>query len=120
MEYEFVPNDVVPEATVQQGMTEMRNYLVTLVYDRGVAGSGILVTAAGVFGILTAQHVIAKFVKRPEAPMGIVLTGHVHSFALEDHERHISVIGSPEDPENNPELGPDLAFIRILDVVKKG
>ena len=113
-------NDAVPEAVVQQGMTEMRNYLVTLVYDRSVAGSGILVTAADVVGILTAQHVIAKFTKRPEAPMGIILAGYVHSFDLERDERHITIIGSPEDSKGKPELGPDLAFIRILDVAKIG
>jgi len=40
MEYEFIPNDAVPEAIIRRGMTKMRTYLVTLVYDRSVAGSG--------------------------------------------------------------------------------
>jgi hypothetical protein len=77
----------------------------------------------GVSGILTAEHVI--FDKRFQRATGLWTSPHLHSLETRDEPTtHFTstiiqmdlVRCYPEEPQidkNNPEWGPDLAFIRI-------
>ena len=109
---------------LQASIRETLGYpVIQLIVDNDYAGSGILVEIDGIFGILTAEHVVFKRIKG-----GRVLATIPAIYPIEranDPKIQPDVVGIyisclnwyPEQPHSedyaDAEWGPDLAFIPI-------
>ena len=106
-------NEELPQSVLDAATREISFYSVGLISGQDQKGAGTLVKFDNKKGILTAYHV-ADEIRTRDAPIGIPLADYQHSFFI--HPQHVSFVDVdiPEDPENAPELGPDLSFIEIL------
>ncbi|MFL6439341.1 MAG: hypothetical protein ACJ71Q_17325 [Terriglobales bacterium] len=77
-----------------------------------LAGSGSLVTAGGLHGILTAAHVWEEVIKKA-VKVGITRTDNIDHQYLMDVAAIVATVWKPTAPEDWSEHGPDLAFLRI-------
>lgn len=116
--------DLSPEAldTMRRALhvatREVSDFTVSFVSRQQTLGSGTLVTAHGHPGVLTAFHVAEELQARGEA-FGINVSEQVHQFIWELDWVEIIPIGKPSD-RRRPELGPDLAFLRLLEPQRLG
>jgi hypothetical protein len=90
---------------------EIQDFTVSFALEDELLGSGTLVDAYGVLGILTAFHV-ADFVERnPDRILALIIAQHAHRFELpRDCIEHVP-LGIPS--EDRPADGPDLSFIKL-------
>lgn len=93
---------------------EIADYTALIVLEDGRTGSGTFVTANGIDGILTAHHVATKLIK-PNSVFHLVITSYAHKLPVSSTLFEHVVIGDSND-NPRPHLGPDLSFLRILDV----
>jgi hypothetical protein len=111
-----------PEGLDAQRYRELRNhaareiadYTAMFVLQDGRVGSGTFVNTNGVDGILTAHHVARKLIK-PGGIFHLVIASRAHKLPVSaDLFEHV-VIGDSTSHEH-PQMGPDLSFLKILDV----
>ena len=91
------------------------NYVIIFVADGKVFGSGTLVTAKGVHGILTAHHVAIVPFLRGESEFSLCIRGDViHRLDVKTSQFEHIVLGNSK--KNRFEhTGPDLSFLMITD-----
>jgi hypothetical protein len=97
---------------------EVSDFTISFVSRQQALGSGTLVTAHGEPGVLTAFHVAEELQSREE-PFGMIISEQIHQFIWDLDWINVVPIGKPID-RTHPELGPDLAFIRLLEPQKLG
>src|SRR5436190_11208599 len=109
----------VPDSVIRGLQEEARDSIdhhsLSFVREQTAYGSGTFVHAFGVFGILTAAHVAENLFDRSEKPVGIVITKEPAATFLNRNQVEIVPLGRPSPSADFTELGPDLAFVRILD-----
>jgi hypothetical protein len=113
-EFGFHPEVVVPPALKEAATLEMSHFMVSLIINQRLIGSGTLVCVDDVYAILSAHHVV-ELLDQPEVThLGINIAAHPHSFFVPAKRLQHIIIGSCTAGENE-ELGPDLSLIRLLD-----
>lgn len=113
-EFGLYPGDSVDAGRWKDGVLPINDYSISLFRGNRPYGSGTLVTVGGIYGILTAHHVSRPLLCASEDDtIQIVLAGHAHRFDVPLAACSELVIG--EHYEGHESLGPDLAFIRLLD-----
>jgi hypothetical protein len=92
----------------------MSHFMVSLVVNQRLIGSGTLVNIDNTYAILTAHHV-AELIDEPDVShLGINIAAYPHGFFIPiQHLEHI-VVGNCNAGANG-ELGPDLSLIRLLE-----
>ena len=96
------------------GAREIADYTAILVFADGRIGSGTFVNTGGVDGILTAHHVAAEIIK-PGGVFRLVIAPYPHKMSVSVELFEHIVIGDSTGNQR-PALGPDLSFLKILDV----
>ena len=90
---------------------EISDFTVSFILKKQLIGSGTLVMVGDNYGILTAQHVDELLQGKP---FGLNISPDRHQFVLPEFCVEHRVVGRPQD-QGQPEVGPDLAIIKILD-----
>ena len=102
----------------EEATREIADFTVSFVSRQRVLGSGTLVTTHGHSGVLTAFHVAEELKNRGEK-FGMIISEEIRQYLWEMDWVEIVPVGTPSDPMR-PDLGPDLAFIRLLEPQKLG
>ena len=98
---------------LRRATREIENYSVGLVAHDVHCGCGTLIEFDGIRGILTAHHVW-NMIRSRGGRVGLTLAEHRHSFFLEPELYRAHEVGTPSEPDEYTEIGPDLAFLEIL------
>jgi hypothetical protein len=98
----------------QAAAREIANYTAVIVLEAGRTASGTFVEVNGVRGVLTAHHVAREVVK-PNSRLHLAVASFAHKLQVSSAFFEQEVVG---DSTGNPKpgSGPDLSFLRILDV----
>jgi len=109
----YYPHSTLKPEMLSHARRELVDYTISLVLNLKPVGSGTLINVAGVDGILTAHHVSQIVFEGKEKDLGINCANYYHHLSVPiSHLKHF-VIGACD--ENTARVGPDLAFIQILD-----
>ena len=112
--------DLSPEAlaamrrAMDSGVRQINDFTVSFVSRQRPLGSGTLVRAGDRHAILTAFHV-AKVLQERDEPVGVIVSDRDHQLFIEPLGFDFISVGEPAN-RKHPELGPDLAVLRILDL----
>lgn len=118
-EYDLVRKGTLSDESLEQAMRAANDYSVSLVRGDKLIGSGTLVSIEGGHGILTADHVWQALSRDPLLNhFAIVLGSVAHRFECRFDECTPFVVGAYS--EDHEEQGPDLAFIRLDNLLKVG
>lgn len=109
--------DMMFRQLLDKATREIYDHSVSLILDQKLIGSGTLVDVSGLAGILTAGHVSDLIRKRPHDEIGIAVANHRHEFFVPVSHLENFVIGH-RAVNRGEERGPDLSFLRILDLNK--
>jgi hypothetical protein len=99
----------------KQAVREIAAFGVSLIRRQTLIGSGVLATAGGKSGILTALHVAELVTGSRKSALGVNIAGYPHHFCIAPECIEPVVIGQPPSRKFG-EAGPDLCFLTILDV----
>jgi len=114
--------DLSPELQINALQT-LACPVIAIIPDGKQLGSGVLIEVDGVSGILTAEHVF--FSEQFQQAQGLWTIPHIYSAdSVKENTAHFSSTNiqmrllrcfpeAPRSGNDNPEWGPDLAFIRI-------
>jgi hypothetical protein len=91
-----------------QATTSIDDFGISFVLGTEPKGSGTLVDAFGVLGILTAHHVVREFNRHPDRPLFLVIDRLSYQFELPRACFVQIAIGRP-----NYKRGPDLSFLQL-------
>jgi hypothetical protein len=109
-----MPADFDYEPMLDKAQRHASNYSVILIRDGQVFGSGTLVTAKGVHGILTAHHVALVPEKKGELGFSLCIRGDViHRLDVNTAQFHHVILG--DSRPHFEHSGPDLSFLMITD-----
>jgi hypothetical protein len=118
-EFGLYPGNTIPNEKWRDATTPINDYTVSLFRGDKPQGSGVLISADNVYGILTAHHVSKNALKgNATDELTIVVANHLHRFNVSLAACLEVVIGKYE--ECHESHGPDLAFIQITDLNKLG
>src|SRR5437879_2698406 len=116
-EFGNYPAGIIPQVLLERATREIETYTVSLILDQRLTGSGTLVTVERARGILTAHHVSKLVCRDQDELLGINIANHAHGFFVPVSDLRHHVIGESKEEDGKP-LGPDLAFLEILDPKK--
>jgi hypothetical protein len=113
-EFGLHPVDQIPASIKDAATLEMSHFMVSLIINQELIGSGTLVRVDDAFTILTAHHV-AELVERDQAThLGVNIAAEPHGFFLPVQTLEHTVVGRcPHGIDE--ERGPDLSLLRVLD-----
>lgn len=117
-------DDLPPEAleairrAQEEATREISDFTISFVSQQCTLGSGTLVTSQGCHGVLTAFHVAEALMRRNET-FGMIISDQIHQFMWRMDWVDIIPVGKPDDPTRQ-DLGPDLAFFRLLEPQRLG
>src|SRR5687768_10148144 len=104
----------VPRSLLDRATGEIGDYTVSLVVGKTLVGSGTLLELCGSCGILTAHHVSRLLLDTQRKDFAVVIARHLHLFIIPTQCTDHLVVGEWRAGREE-QLGPDLAFIKILD-----
>ncbi|HNQ89005.1 MAG TPA: hypothetical protein PKM73_10360 [Verrucomicrobiota bacterium] len=118
-EYDLVGQRRLADDDLAEAAKATNEYSVSLINGNSLVGSGTLVSIGRACGILTADHVW-QAVKRGEAKdhFCLVLGSELQRFEYSFQECTPVIVG--EYSSQHAEAGPDLAFIRLDNLLKLG
>lgn len=117
---EEIPISRLPDKMIKQMTDRLHSYstiLIKMYVDRQrrsvlqQIGSGTYIRAGDIYGILTAQHVVAELVGEFILGLTAAPESEHHRFAIERNSIKIIEIAQPVSEEE----GPDLGFITLAD-----
>jgi len=105
----------IPSEFFESAARRIINYLIGIVKiietegkeDVVLMGSGTLVDINGVFGIITAQHVMDAL--QSDGNLGFIISEKLHRPLIEAQ----ALVHTRIAKGNNPSIGPDLGFIKL-------
>ena len=112
-EFGFHPEIEIPATLMIAATLEMSHFMVSLILNQRLIGSGTLVCVDDIHAILSAHHV-AELLDEPDVThLGINIAAYPHGFFVAVEQLQHVVIGSCAAGASE-ELGPDLSLIRLL------
>jgi len=109
-----LPEDFDYDVPLEKAFRHASNYAVALVLDGQVFGSGTLVSAKGVHGILTAHHVMLVPERKGVEEFSLCIRNKtVHRVDVGKSQFHHVVLG--DSRRQFEHSGPDLSFLMLTD-----
>src|SRR5450432_3216050 len=109
------PVDQIPASIKDAATLEMSHFMVSLIINQELIGSGTLVRVDDRFAILTAHHIAELVETGGVTHLGINIAATPHGFFLPIETLEHVVVGRCAAGVNE-ELGPDLSLLRLLDL----
>jgi hypothetical protein len=114
-EFGLHPVDQIPSSLKDDATLEMSHFMVSLIINQELIGSGTLVRVDDAFAILTAHHVAELIESDDVTHLGVNIAAEPHGFFLPIQTLQHVVVGRCAAGVNE-ELGPDLSLLRLLDL----
>src|SRR3954467_14826046 len=108
-----MPQDFDFKVAFDKASRHAANYSVAFILDGDVFGSGTLVTVKGMYGILTADHVMRVLQKKGRKEFGLCVYGKHHRVEVSASQYHDFVVGDSRRQFDH--VGPDLTFLMFTD-----
>ncbi|HOA62268.1 MAG: hypothetical protein KA191_14150 [Verrucomicrobia bacterium] len=118
-EVDLVGRGTLDEGNILEAAKAANDYSVSLINGNDPKGSATLARIKGIHGLLTADHVWQALRRGDDEEHFCMVFGqHLHRFEYRFEECTPTIVGAYS--RNHEEEGPDLAFIRLDNMVRVG